>query len=116
MNSRQLFFASALAGGLFLATATAATRVASSDYAAPAPSTVVVPTELPRSYIGAVINLRLTVDAAGQPSNIEILSERDPVLRKRIVEAVSQWRFSPARQNGIAVGATIELPLELQEG
>lgn len=56
------------------------------------------------------------MDAAGQPGNIQVLSDRDPALAKRLVEAVSQWRFSPARQNGVAVGATIEMPLELQEG
>lgn len=115
MNSRQLLLASALVGGL-LSSASAVTRVAPADYAAPAPATVVAPAGLPRSHIGAIVTLRLDVDAAGQPSNIRVLSDRDPVLTKRLVEAVSQWRFSPARQNGVAVGATIELPLELQEG
>lgn len=114
MNPR-LILATALVGGL-LSTASAATRVAPADYAAPMPAKVVAPTELPRSHIGAIVMLRLNVDAAGQPSNIRVLSERDPALRQRLVEAVSQWRFSPARENGVAVGATIELPLELQEG
>jgi protein TonB len=115
MNSRQLLLASALVGGL-LSSASATTRVAPSDYAAPVPTAVVAPTGLPRSHIGAIVTLRLNVDATGQPSNIRVLSDRDPALTQRLVEAVSQWRFSPARQNGIAVGATIELPLELQEG
>ena len=115
MNSRQLLLATALVGGL-LSSASAATRVAPSDYAAPVPATVVAPTELPRSHIGAIVMLRLNVDASGQPSNIQVLSERDPALTSRLVAAVSQWQFSPARQNGVAVGATIELPIELQEG
>lgn len=115
MNSRQLLLAAALIGGLF-SSASAATRVAPADYAAPTPTTVVAPTDLPRSHIGAVVTLRLTVDAAGQPGNIRVLSDRDPALAKRLVAAVSQWRFSPARHNGVAVGATIELPLELLEG
>lgn len=115
MNFRQLLLASALTGGL-LASASAVTRVAPSDYAAPFPATVVAPTGLPRSHLGAIVTLRLDVDAAGRPSNIQVLSDRDPALKRRLVEAVSQWQFSPARQNGVAVGATIELPLELQEG
>lgn len=115
MNSRHLLLASALVGGL-LSSASAATRVAPADYAAPAPATVVAPTGLPRSHIGAIVTLRLNVDAAGHPSNIQVLSDRDPALKQRLVEAVSQWQFSPARQNGVAVGATIELPLELREG
>ncbi len=115
MNSRQLLLATALVGGL-LSSASAATRVAPADYAAPVPTAVVAPTELPRSHIGAIVMLRLNIDAAGQPSNIQVLSERDPALKQRLVAAVSQWQFSPARQNGVAVGATIELPIELQEG
>lgn len=115
MNSRQLLLATALVVGL-LSSASAATRVAPADYTAPAPATVVAPTELPRSHIGAIVTLRLNVDAAGQPSHIRVLSDRDPALSRRLVEAVSQWQFSPARQNGIAVSATIELPIELQEG
>ncbi len=115
MNSRLLLLATALVGGL-LSSASAATRVAPADYTAPAPTAVVNPTELPRSHIGAIVTLRLNVDAAGQPSNIRVLSDRDPALQRRLVQAVSQWRFAPARQHGVAVGATIELPLELREG
>lgn len=115
MNSRQLLLAAAFVVGL-LSSASAATRVAPSDYAAPVPAMVVTPTGLPRSHIGAVVTLRLNVDAAGQPSNIQVISERNPALTRCLVEAVAQWRFSPARRNGVAVGATIELPLKLQEG
>jgi len=115
MNSRQLLLATALLGGL-LASASAATRVAPADYTAPVPATVVAPTGLPRSHLGAIVTLRLNVDAAGQPSNIEVLAERDPALKRRLAEAVAQWQFSPARRNGVAVSTTIELPLELQEG
>lgn len=115
MNSRHLLLATALMGGL-LSSVSAATRVAPADYAAPLPATVVAPTGLPRSHIGAIVTLRLNVDAAGQPSNIRVVSDRDPALARRLVAAVSQWQFSPARRNGVAVGATIELPLELREG
>ena len=114
MNSRQMLLATALVGGL-LSSASATTRVAPADFAAPSPAKIVAPTGLPRSHIGAVVTLRLTVDASGQPHNIRVLSDRDPVLTKRVVDAVSQWQFSPARQNGVAVGRTIELPLELVE-
>jgi protein TonB len=115
MNSRQLLLASALLGGL-LASTSAATRVAPADYTAPVPATVVAPTGLPRSHLGAIVTLRLNVDAAGQPGNIQVLAQRDPALKQRLVAAVAQWQFSPARQNGVAVGTTIELPLQLQEG
>lgn len=114
MNSR-LLLATALVGGL-LSSASAATRVAPADYTAPVPTTVVAPTELPRSHLGAIVTLRLNVDATGQPSNIQVLAQRDPALKRRLVEAVAQWQFSPARRNGVAVGTTIELPLKLLEG
>ncbi len=114
MNSRQLFLATALVGGL-LSSTSAIPRVAPADFDAPAPTKVVAPTGLPRSHIGAIVTLKLTVDAAGQPHNIQVLSDRAPALTKRLVAAVSQWQFTPARQNGVPVGCTIELPLELLE-
>ncbi len=82
----------------------------------PAPIKVVHPTDLPRSHIGAVVRLQFTVDAAGQPRDIRIVSPGDQAVAPRLVAAVAQWRFTPARQNGVAVSSRVEMPLELIEG
>lgn len=114
MNPKSLFLAATFAGAL-LGTTSAATLASPATFTSPVPERIVAPANLPRSHIGAIVTLRLTVDASGRPRNIQVLSDRDEVLARNLVAAVSQWQFTPARRNGIAVGATIELPLELIE-
>lgn len=114
MNSKNLFLAAILTGAL-LSSASAFTPKAPAEFVSPAPTRVVAPVNLPRSHLGAIVTLRLTVDADGRPHNIQLLSERDESLARQLAAAVSQWQFSPARRDGAAVSATIELPLELIE-
>lgn len=115
MKSKNLLLAAAVLGGLLTASAYAGTRITPSGFAAPAATKVVAPTGLPRSYIGAVVRLQFTVDAAGQPHDIRVVSPGDRALTPRLVAAVAQWQFTPARQNGVAVSTRVELPLELLE-
>ena len=114
MNPKSFFLAAAFVGGL-LTTASATTLAAPATFDLPAPVRVVAPANLPRSHLGAIVTLRLTIDEAGRPHNIQVLSDRDETLVRNLVAAVSQWQFNPARRNGTAVSATIELPLALVE-
>jgi TonB family protein len=115
MNIKSLVIASALAGGLFCS-ASAITTVAPANFQAPVPASVVSPTDLPPSLKGVIVTLRLTVDAAGNPSNIKIVRGDSEALRRNLVSAVSQWKFKPALKNGVPVATQIELPLQLVEG
>jgi len=115
MKSKTILLTTALLGGLFTASAYAGTRVTPVDFAPPAATKIVAPTGLPRSHIGAIVRLQFTVDAAGQPRDIHVVSNGDQVLAPGLVAAVSQWRFTPGRQNGVAVSTKVEMPLELLE-
>ncbi len=115
MKAQTLLLTAALLGGLFTASAYAGTRIAPAGFIAPAATKVVAPTGLPRRHIGAVVTLQFTVDAAGQPHDIRVVANGDQALTPRVVAAVSQWQFAPARQNGVAVSAKVEMPLELLE-
>jgi TonB family protein len=113
MNFKNsLLLAAALAA---VTAASAATANDSAAFQAPAPTKVVTPTELPRDYRNSVVTLRLKVDAAGKPSDVRIKGRHDARLVRRLTEAVSQWEFTPARRNGVPVGAQVELPLKLTE-
>ena len=114
MKSKTILLTAALLGGLFTASAYAGTRVAPADFSTPAATKIVAPTGLPRSYIGAVVRLQFTVDATGQPRDIRVASNGDQALTSRLVAAVSQWQFTPARQNGVAVSTRVEMPLEIR--
>lgn len=99
--------------GVMSATASALTTTAVS-FEAPVPVKTIQPIELPSSHRGSEVNLSMTVDAAGKPSNIRVMNTRDQAAYKRIIATVAQWEFSPARRNGVAVPAKVELPLEVK--
>lgn len=114
LNPKSLFLAATLVGGL-VSTASATTLALPESPVSPVPVRIVAPVHLPRSHLGAIVTLRLTVDASGRPQNIQLVSDRDEALSRSLVAAVSQWQFTPARRHGTPVSVTIELPLELIE-
>lgn len=99
--------------GVMSATASALTTTAVS-FEAPVPVKTIQPIEVPASHNGSTVNLNMTIDAAGKPSNVRVANVRDQAAYKRIIATVSQWEFSPARKNGVAVPAKVELPLEVK--
>ena len=61
---------------------------------------------------GPVI-LRLTVDAQGQPTRVEVV-EGHPAFHQAALQAARQWRFEPARVEGRPVPATFKLTLNFR--
>ena len=122
MNLKSFVLATALAGGLLSSAAFATTTAAHDQSNAvvrlelPTVAKVVAPTDLPNSARGATVTLRFTVDASGVPHDIQIVSRGDQNLRKQMISAVSQWKFTPARKNGVAVPLKVELPVQVVEG
>jgi len=119
MKMKSLVIAAALVGGL-LSSASALTLVAPDPSAtgpvkfeAPVPATIVNPINLPRSHMGATVNLKFTVDENGQAHDIRVVSIKDRAAAKSLVSAISQWKFTPARKNGVPVSSKVILPLEL---
>lgn len=121
MNLKRLILSAALMGGVIATSAHATTTDAhaaitkAAAFEAPVVSKVVSPTGLSRRLEGAVVTLSLTVDANGQPSDIKVVSHGDRALTSNLVSAVSQWQFTPAKKNGVAVPSKIVLPVELVE-
>lgn len=99
--------------GVMSATASALTTTAAS-FEAPVPLKTIQPIELPSSHRSADISLSMTIDTAGKPSNVRVANVRDQAAYKRIIATVSQWEFSPARKNGVAVPTKVELPLHVK--
>jgi hypothetical protein len=81
--------------------------------AEPYPIKVVNPTNLPRDFVKSTINVALTVDEKGVPSEVRTLGPVDRRVAARVVSAVSQWRFSPKVVNGVPVSGRCVLPIEL---
>jgi len=120
MNSKNILLAATLAGGLLSSAVVSSAAVVLSDltinssgYTAPTPVKVVSPTGISRRFEGQTVRLRLTVDESGRPRNIALVSGDDQNLVKHLLPAVAQWQFAPAKKDGRAVAAQIELPIEL---
>lgn len=121
MNSKNILLAATLAGGLLSSALVASASVVvdaavlsdTGSYSAPAPLKVVNPTGIARRYQGETIRLSLTINEAGQPQNINLLSARDPHLVRHLLPVIAKWQFTPATRNGRAVPADIVLPIQL---
>ena len=56
----------------------------------------------------------MLVDRDGRPQNIKIASPASAEMTKLLVSALSQWRFSPAREDGVPVARRVTLPLDVK--
>ena len=79
----------------------------------PVPVAVVSPSDVSLRYVGAKVELSFTVDTKGMPTGFSVVSSPDAALAKVVMDAVAQWRFSPALKNGTAVATKVVLPVRV---
>jgi periplasmic protein TonB len=78
----------------------------------PVPIAVVTPSVGPE-YNGATVQLEFTVDATGKTTDFSVKSKTDEALAVAVVDAVKQWRFAPAKSNGLPVATKVALPVKI---
>ena len=78
----------------------------------PVPVAVVTPSVLPE-YAGSTVEVEFTVDTSGKPIDLSVKSSPDTALSTAVVDAVKQWRFTPAQANGIPVAKKVFLPVKI---
>ncbi|MBI78633.1 MAG: hypothetical protein CMM53_12825, partial [Rhodospirillaceae bacterium] len=67
-----------------------------------------------RGQEGALI-LRITVSDNGKPSSIKVIkTSGHQILDQAAIDAVWNWQFQPAKKRGLAVKASIDLPVVFQ--
>ncbi|MGA2370151.1 MAG: energy transducer TonB [Candidatus Korobacteraceae bacterium] len=76
------------------------------------------PEEARRAGYQGTVTLRLIVDAQGKPQKIKVQRSLGMGLDEQAVEAVKQWRFEPAKKDGVAVALkiTMEINFHLYDG
>jgi TonB family protein len=79
----------------------------------PVPISVVSPSDVSTKYLGAKVELAFTVDATGIPTGFSVVSSPDDALAKIVMDAVSEWRFTPAQKDGVAVATKVVLPVRV---
>ena len=116
MKTKNLLLAAALAGGVLSSSAFAYEKSATNEVAqlaAPVVTKVVNPAGIARRHDGVTVRVTLTVDENGKPSDIRLVTNNDRNLKDTLIPAVAQWEFAPARLNGKAIPAKVELPIQL---
>lgn len=75
------------------------------------------PIEALRNNETGTVQLRVRVDTDGVPADVSIEnSSGNRNLDRAARAAVSQWRFSPKYENGVAVASDILIPVEFKAG
>jgi len=64
-------------------------------------------------FSGTVV-VQMTVATDGTPRNLAITRSGGDALNKRALDAVSQYRFKPAMQDGLAVESTVTVQIKLE--
>jgi len=78
----------------------------------PVPVTVVTP-DVEGFDVGKTAKVEFVVDATGRTTGFTVVTTDDPQLADAVIDAVKQWRFDPARQNGVPVATKVVLPVRI---
>jgi TonB family protein len=62
---------------------------------------------------GAQVELTLTVNAKGEPENIQVVKSFSPFIDARVVETVSQFHFRPATVNNQPTAIDLNLTVNV---
>jgi protein TonB len=65
--------------------------------------------------IGQVVSVEFVVDTTGHTQGVSIKSSSDRDFADAVVDAVKQWRFTPAQHNGSPVATRVVLPVRVVE-
>jgi TonB family protein len=74
------------------------------------PIKVVEPERLPRDFTRALVTVRFTLDDAGRPQDVEVVSKTDRAVRDQVLKAFKQWRFDP---QAASTSKRFTLPIEV---
>ena len=80
----------------------------------PVPVSVVTP-NVEGFDVGKSAKVEFVVDATGHTLGFTVVSTDDPQLADAVIDAVKQWRFDPAHQNGAPISTKVILPVRIVE-
>ncbi len=80
----------------------------------PVPIAVVSP-QVDGYDIGQTVQVEFVVDTTGNATDVSIKSASDRAFARAVVDAVKQWKFTPALHNGAPVATKVILPVRVVE-
>ncbi len=75
------------------------------------------PAQALRSGVEGSVSVRIEIDAAGVPTDAQIVQrsgERSRDLDRAVITAVRKWRFQPEMKNGRAVAGAVVVPVDFK--
>lgn len=69
------------------------------------------PPDFRAAGIGGGALTKFIVDTSGSPTQVQFVNATDEAFGRAAVEAVKQWRFSPAKMDGMPVACLDEVPI-----
>lgn len=77
----------------------------------------VYPRDLLDGGVAGVVTVKCTVDVQGNVVETEIVKSSHQAFEKPAVDALTRWKFKPARQDGTAVAMKVSIPVKfVQKG
>ncbi len=72
------------------------------------------PMALRKANITGLVVVRLEISAEGKVTEAAVVKSSQPKLEPHALKAVKTWIFKPATKDGVAVPATLSVPLQFQ--
>jgi protein TonB len=69
------------------------------------------PDSLKREGVSGVVAVTIVIDETGAVSSTAVAKSSHPDFERPAMEAVSKWKFKPAKKDGAAVKVKVTLPL-----
>jgi TonB family protein len=60
------------------------------------------------------VDLEVVVDRDGRATNVRVVRGLGAGLDQQAVAAVRQWRFAPARRNGVPVDVVVDVSVDFR--
>ncbi len=74
------------------------------------------PEAMRRDHVSGIVMLRVVIDENGDVVERTVAKSSRPEFEAPALEAVQQWKFKPAKRAGMAVKATVTIPLKFSAG
>ena len=70
------------------------------------------PSQLKREGISGVVSVKCTIDEKGNVMEPTVVKTTHPEFAEPAIEALSKWKFKPAKRGGVVVSIKITIPVQ----
>jgi len=70
------------------------------------------PQELKHDGVSGVVTINCTIDEKGNVVEPKVLKTSHQAFAEPALEALSKWKFKPAKRGGVAVSIKITIPIQ----